>query len=252
MHRRRGFTLVELLVVIGIIALLISILLPALNRAMEAAKSVKCLSNLRQLSLAVIMYNNENRGHYPAPAIASIQPDDWLSWQPGTKITDSALSKYLGKASPVMFQCPTDSELQGHANGYIYSYTANWMIFEPRNYNNPPTFVAPNGRYTAGDLSRENPTLKNTDVRSPDHVIMLVDESSQTIDDGCWAPQHYFTDGHNLLSNRHDKRSESSTDPNAGRGNASFCDGHAEFMQRKDSVDKTYFDPRKNGGWYDQ
>jgi prepilin-type N-terminal cleavage/methylation domain-containing protein/prepilin-type processing-associated H-X9-DG protein len=63
MTKRKAFTLVELLVVIGIIALLISVLMPALNKAQRSAQSVQCKSNMRMIGQHLIMYANENNGH---------------------------------------------------------------------------------------------------------------------------------------------------------------------------------------------
>jgi len=67
--RRPGFTLVELLVVIGIIALLISILMPALTKARNQALAVKCMNQSRQIYLACAMFAQDNKGHLPRAAV---------------------------------------------------------------------------------------------------------------------------------------------------------------------------------------
>src|SRR5438874_948816 len=73
-RRRFAFTLVELLVVIGIIALLIAILLPALSRARAQAKATACMSNLRQIGQQMIVYANHNRGWLFPPGGGSESP----------------------------------------------------------------------------------------------------------------------------------------------------------------------------------
>lgn len=151
----RGFTLVELLVVIGIIALLIGILLPTLSKARAAAARTACQSNVRQLYLGINLYCNDNQDWYPtmaAPAdgVGYIQyPEDWVFWEADRNLDDSPIAKYLkvnGKQFKNLLRCPADTfdgrttmpgTVPSSQGPYLYSYAINKSVGV--NFKPPPS-----------------------------------------------------------------------------------------------------------------
>ena len=110
-----GFTLVELLVVIGIMALLVGILVPVLGRAREGARALKCQSNIRQILFAMMMYCNDNRGVLPIPGdgveypFYAVRVDRANICQ--MSFRDGTLMPYLDRSPEIraqLFVCPSD------------------------------------------------------------------------------------------------------------------------------------------------
>lgn len=99
----RGFTLVELLVVIGILAMLIGILLPALNRARHQARTLQCQANLRQICIGMVEYESESKGRRP-PNASNLR----CYWFDDRRV-GGILSKDLANKNGV-FTCPEDSD----------------------------------------------------------------------------------------------------------------------------------------------
>jgi len=118
----KRFTLIELLVVIAIIAILASMLLPALGRAKDQAKSAACISNLRQIGIGFAMYMTENGGRYPLDRAAS----DWSApqifwWLPIAPLVGNTFTTPNGNAAAgTVGHCPTHTENPGS-----YSYRGN-------------------------------------------------------------------------------------------------------------------------------
>lgn len=112
---RRAFTLVELLVVIGLITVLVGVLLPALSVARRQARSVQCLSNLRQMAVVAQAYVYENRGLYP---VAYWDSESWDFSTIDGKVVPGLLWEHRGPTA--VQQCP---EFEGEANSPGDPYT---------------------------------------------------------------------------------------------------------------------------------
>lgn len=210
-----GFTLVELLVVMGIIALLASLLLPALGRAKAKAGAVKCLNNTRQLTLAWTVYAdaNEDRGvNNHGVDQTRAERNTWanqvLAWgaDPDNTnallLTEALLGDAIGK-SVRTFKCPAD-RVRADNGERLRSYSLNCMVGDP-------------GRLL-DEYNRDfRQFLRSGDFTRPSAVFLFLDEHPDTINDGFYMIRLGRYEWANLPASYHH-----------GAANVSFADGHAE------------------------
>jgi prepilin-type processing-associated H-X9-DG protein/prepilin-type N-terminal cleavage/methylation domain-containing protein len=198
---RLGFTLVELLVVIGIIATLIGILLPSLSKAREQGKTVQCLSNLRQMAVAAQNYTIANGGRFP---IAYFKQQGWDFSKENGEVVPGLL---WGRKTEVRVQqCPS---FDGKSNTAADPYTG---------YNYNVSYIG------GGEYEVVQAPAKTTQVRRPSETVIFGDgEWSNGANKYMRAPQVTPNDPIPSL-----RIAGTQGFRHRGRTNVSFVDGHAE------------------------
>ena len=212
---RAGFTLVELLVVVGVIAILAALLLPALTITKGGALSMSCGSNLRQLSLAWVLYAGDNadvlvNNHGVPETLARRQTwannvEDWLPSDDNTNLTllsDSKLGPFAGHNARI-YKCPSDRTPAPNGER-IRSISMNAQVGNPGELTN-----------------RFNPLYvqfyKLAEMRNPAGIFVFLDEHADTINDGFFVNVLESSDWGNLPGSYH-----------KGGANFTFADGHLE------------------------
>jgi len=214
-HKARsinGFTLLELLVCIAVIAILAALLLPALNAAQSKAQSTACLSNLRQLQLACINYTSDGTDRL-VNNNATQTGSDTNAWVSGNvqrytaayaaDITGAALYPHVGLLQ--VYQCPA-------SRAFIHDFNQN-PVAHNRSYSMSVWL---------GSNLRPEGSQKDTQLASPALVFVLIDENAISIDNGTFGvhPLSVANNFWNLPASRH------------GKGcNLSFADGHVEHWK---------------------
>jgi prepilin-type processing-associated H-X9-DG protein/prepilin-type N-terminal cleavage/methylation domain-containing protein len=227
---RRAFTLVELLVVIGIIALLISILLPALGKAREQGFSIKCLSNLRQLGMATAMYNGEAKGYMPMPTTGAGEKMLWFN----------VLDPYLKTVGPQNGR----SGVAGDREYSVYKQCVVWEGFEggletsgAQNTNKEYARTYKMNLHMRRAGSTVKP-VKVTEYRENTNVVYLGDGIS--LDQV--GPVDNQQDNGNFWMHVNNPSETSPALRHQKGANLLFLDGHAEFGNQP-SIDKTITTP---------
>jgi prepilin-type N-terminal cleavage/methylation domain-containing protein/prepilin-type processing-associated H-X9-DG protein len=219
---QRGFTLVELLVVIAVIAILASLLLPALSKAKGKAQSIACRNNLKQLEVAAVMYAGDYQGFFPPTrdvtlsGYAQSADGSWVLGNAQRDRSDENIKKgvlwdYVGAVKT--YRCPSDkSTVKGRPDLLRFrSYGQSTFL---DGHFLPDIGAPPGGVDTInGTIDRE------IEVANAAGIFGFIEPSENTIDSGGFGFYVYPNDPHwgNQPSDRHSQG-----------GNLSFLDGHAE------------------------
>jgi prepilin-type N-terminal cleavage/methylation domain-containing protein/prepilin-type processing-associated H-X9-DG protein len=221
-----AFTLIELLVVIAILAILASLLLPALGKAKGKAESIACVSNLKQLQLGWLMYAHENNDDLPlnhSIAMGGIQQSEAGSWVVGNAQQDRTTTNiqrgtlFPHVRSPLVYRCPSDrTAVNGQPSlPRTRSYSLScWM-------RGAITGDDPGPTATEDQYPENRKKLVTIVTPSPAATVAFLEDHEQSIDDG------NFLIGHKIAyPELPDVWYELPTDRHNRGGNFSFADGH--------------------------